>query len=89
MTDHELACARALAGVRFMPASPPKRFARDCAWAATHDPGRELTTSQSLWLSCLVWRHRRQIKDKVLVAACGVRTSCGSYGPRRSREWSA
>lgn len=80
MTDHEIACARALRSVTFVPATPQKRFAREMAWLMSSDPNRPLTPKQSMWLSSLVWTYRRQINDKPLVAACGIRTHAASYG---------
>jgi hypothetical protein len=82
---HEVRCARALERVVMVPGTPQKRFAREMsqrAAIAALQPASEhaqLTRAQSYWLSALVWRFRRQVRDKYLVVACGIRTRCATY----------
>lgn len=87
MKLHEILCAQALEAVTFPPATPQKRFAREMlalsrSEATTGQPV-DLTPAQSLWLSALVYRYRRQIANHYLVAACAIRTHAGEY----DRPW--
>ena len=72
MTDHEAKCARALENVSFVPSIPQKLFVREMNLLADRESRRQLTDRQSSWLSALVWKYRRQIRDRALVFECGV-----------------
>ena len=61
-TVEELAAIRAIADVTYPPAIGAKRFARQIQGET------ELTAGQRDFLWKIVWRYRRQIKDKALVA---------------------
>ena len=68
MTDDEVRAVMALRAVIFPVGSPDKRFARDVQHLD------EVTESQSHYLWRLVWRYRRQIKDKGLVEMAKARS---------------
>lgn len=74
MTEHEVMCTRALENVSFPPGSAQKRFVREMNLLGDRNPTRPLSARQSAWLTALVWKYRRQIRDKVLVFHCGVLT---------------
>lgn len=68
MTDNERLFARAIAPsmVTYLPGIGTKRFARDMAWNAEHQPQRELSPKQALYLRQIVVRYRRQIAADVV-----------------------
>jgi hypothetical protein len=72
VTDEEKEIAKALSRCTFVPATPPKRFARDMASAAEHRPDLELTERQRKYLFDLLHRFRRQIPQthKRLCVTC-------------------
>lgn len=61
MTPEQSRAIAALQGVTFVPASGPKRFARDIAYAT------ELSPRQDKYLWWVTYRFRRQIRDKEIV----------------------
>lgn len=71
MTEHELACLKAMRSVVLVPGSPAKRF------LAGLRPSRALTAKQALWLNQLVWRHRRRDIPYLLAVECGERCDWG------------
>lgn len=68
MTEAERRMARALGRCRFLPGSPPKRFARQVAAEAEREDA-QLTGPQARWLRSLVQRYRRQIPADVVALA--------------------
>lgn len=72
MTPLQIQFAQALRGVVFCPGSGTKRFARDMAQLAEHQPERELTPKQAEYLRTAVIRFRRQIPAAVVDLARSV-----------------
>lgn len=68
MTDNERLFARAIAPsmVTYPPGVNTKRFARDMAWNAEHQPQRALSPKQALYLRQIVVRYRRQIPADIV-----------------------
>jgi len=71
MTPEQIQFAQALSRVTFMPGTPTKRFAKDMAHCAEHQPERELTPKQAEYLRTAVIRFRRQIDAGVVDIARG------------------
>lgn len=67
MTEREQDAARALSKCTYLPGSFEKRFARDMASHASSE-SPQITERQRTWLWKQVFRYRRQIKDKALIA---------------------
>jgi hypothetical protein len=61
VTEHEIALAKALGCCSFPPATSQKRFARNMAFLAEHDPRREISQRQRHYLELMAWRYRRQL----------------------------
>ncbi|NUQ07033.1 MAG: hypothetical protein HUU31_24340 [Anaerolineae bacterium] len=61
MTPEQIAQAKALVRCTFLPGSYDKRFAKDMAFYAVHQPGRELTEKQAALLEKMMHRYRRQL----------------------------
>lgn len=61
MTPYEIELAHALHACTYPPGSPPKRFAREMAFLATHSPEREITLRQRHYMEINAWRYRRQM----------------------------
>lgn len=72
MTPEQIQFAKALAGVTFPPGTATKRFAKDMAHAAEHQPDRELTPKQAEYLRTAVIRFRRQIAPAIVATAQGA-----------------
>jgi len=68
MTEREKIAARTLARCRFAVGSYDKRFARDMASIANNKPETELSEKQLAYLWKCVYRYRRQIGSKAMVA---------------------
>lgn len=71
-TDDELKACKALNYCTFQPGSWDKRFVRNLFQEMWHEPTRAkqdatITDGQREWLWRLVWKYRRQIRDKTLV----------------------
>jgi len=61
MTPREKKIAEVFKGVTFLPGSGHKRFAQNMIFHAEHMPEKPLTPKQSLYLTQLAWRFRRQM----------------------------
>lgn len=66
MTSVEILMARAIGRVTYCPGIGTKRFAREMAFLADHEPDRALTPKQAKYLLEVVVRYRRQIPADVV-----------------------
>jgi hypothetical protein len=69
MTTDEIQMAKALNQCTFVPGIGTKRFARNMAALAEHNPGAELTEKQKAYLCEAVIRFRRQIAPEIVLLA--------------------
>lgn len=85
MTTDEITMARAVspATVRYVPASPDKRFAWSIADQAEHGTPPSITDRQAQDLISLVIRMRRQMAPDVLAIADRLAKRSGDTAPRR------
>lgn len=75
MTPEQQTMAKALNQCALWPGTNTKRFARDMAHLAEHDPNREITPKQAEFLRTAVIRFRRQIPREVVALARSLETS--------------
>lgn len=61
MTPHEIELTRALASCSMMPGTSHKRFVRNLAFVAEHEPAREISLRQRHYLELMAWRYRKQL----------------------------
>lgn len=64
MTPYEVELATALGECSMLPGSAQKRFARDLAFRAKHQPEKPITLRQRHYMEILAWRYRRQLPAK-------------------------
>lgn len=69
MTDSERLIARAIGNVTFCPGIGTKRFARDMAWMAEHNPLNPLTPKQAKYLCEVAIKFRRQVPADIVEVA--------------------
>lgn len=69
MTDAEKILARAIGLVTFCPGIGTKRFARDMAWRAEHNPLAPITKPQRAYLIAVAIKFRRQIPRDIVALA--------------------
>lgn len=69
MTPHEIELTRSLASCSMLPGTSHKRFVRNLAFVAEHEPAREISLRQRHYLELMAWRYRRQL-PRHLVPDC-------------------
>lgn len=69
MSPNERTIAAAINRVTYCPGIGTKRFARDMAHLAEHQPERELTAGQRKYLLEVAVRYRRQIPKETVALA--------------------
>lgn len=69
MTPEQIQIASDLNGATFPPGSADKRFVRQMAWTAEHNPTKSLTPAQDQYLRNLAFKYRRQIPLSTSIGA--------------------